>query len=1064
MTKKSLKIFRIALAAMLVVCALFAFAACGSKVSGISVGRNDMPKLTYVEGQELDLSSGKLTVDYGGKTETIPLNSNKVSVTGYDNTKVGKQKITVSYEGKTTEFEITLVARVRAENAQTVYYVGEAFDFTRGRLVIANDDATTFTVSFSDEAVTFTGFDSSTPADAQKVTAVYSKDGKTYGGSFNVSVFTADEANFNKPRKSAYNSHETLSVAGAYITFKHAGSYEKQIAVTDDMVEGVDFSLVTAENSPMEQTATVKYCGKEFTFVVTVTYSEVSALNDILKKYDFKWNEPAIPEITEEVGEKAIECMKLYFDLSLTEREYVDETACEAAARTATAYAYKKWDEAFSALKDTVTINENRLLYVLSSYEAAKSDGAFLSDENSAVNENVAFLTRIAEVFENLTVGGDKIADYLAKVTLYGENREEVAKGVNFIVSLAETLKTVPAEWKDLTAYADNINAARDLIVNGEFNKPEYRDLLAAVSVWREKNDFYDIIYDYYYAQKDTASIDALKNIVLPAKLNEIYNRLFSAIMAYSSITQEQPGGGYATDSTYLVYYFKQAKAARDEALTNGRDFYEELYETATFDGVLVSDKGETLHASFTDLFRFVMTSGYGYYDLAGGTLDDSDLVALWDEYLKIYETSPEDEKMAEAMKSFAEHFANLSAGQQQSFLTSINVYYEGYDKPALDMEVGYSVLTRMLRIYYSENLSDEEFQRLQNLLFAIESYSKSGYNPNAVKDFLKYIDLVSEGYNDHNNETFREIFDSIYQRYLAISYLYDIEGSLVEDYELPEEWKEVFKDVVSAVDEIERQMMLITPEDNTKASDNGYVRLYASYETALRLANKILTEAPEEVKESYYRVPVEFSENVALTLDYAISVQAMRIGVFFYGQINVGSIDLYELIEDDTSFRDFIAASREIVWTEASATETISAEKAAEVMKSFIKLSAAERLIFTQIQEIHGADETEYNAYYYDGLKAIFANAFKDGANVKAAAETLLEAERAFTEYLALKGADEENRDADEFAKATAEAKTAYEKLEAAVSALNASESSTFNGYFAEILEFYRNAAKDVK
>ena len=115
MTKRKLTIVRIALVAVLAMSVLFGLVACGSKVNGISIGRNDMPKLTYVEGQDLDLSAGKLTVDYGGKTETIPLDSDKVSVSGYDKTKAGKQTITVSYEGQTTEFEITIVARVRAE-------------------------------------------------------------------------------------------------------------------------------------------------------------------------------------------------------------------------------------------------------------------------------------------------------------------------------------------------------------------------------------------------------------------------------------------------------------------------------------------------------------------------------------------------------------------------------------------------------------------------------------------------------------------------------------------------------------------------------------------------------------------------------------------------------------------------------------------------------------------------------------------------------------------------------------------------------------------------------------
>lgn len=1064
MTKRGFKFIRIMLAVLFAVCAVAAFAACGGKVSGIYIGRNDLPKLVYVEGQKLDLSSGKLTVDYGGKTETIPLDSDKVSVTGYDDAKFGKQKITVSYAGQTTEFEITLVARVRVENAQTVYYVGEKLDSTRGRLVIANDDATTFTVPFSDSAVTFSELDSSSPADEKKVTATYVKDGKTYVGTFSVSVFLADEATFTKPRKSAYNSHEKLSVAGAYITFKHGGAYEKQIPVTEDMVTGVDFSLVTADNSPMEQTAKVNYCGKEFSFVVTVTYSKVTALISLLKENDFKWSEPTVPSISEETGKKAIECMNLYLDLSATERKFIDAEDSEAAARTAIAYAYKEWEDAFSALKETVVISEKKVLFVLESYAAAKRDGAVLSDENAVVNAEISFLNRMKDVFGSLTVGGVKTEEYLEKVELYSKNKEEIAKGVEFLVSLSETLNVVPTKWKDLSAYAENIDAARDLIVKSDFAKAEYRDVLAMASVWREEKDFYDIIYEYYYSKNDTDSINALKGLVLPARLNDIYNYLISAIMSYSSITQEQEGGGYATDSTFLVYYFKKARETREVALNEGRDFYNALYGEATFDGVLVNDKGESIKASFADLFRFVAVSGYGYYDLVGGSLDNPALVALWDDYLKLYESSPDDEDLSATMRSFVEKFANLSAGEQQSFLLSINVYYDGYEKPALDMEVGYSVLTRMLKVYYSEELSDEEFARLQNLLFAIESYSRSGFDKSAVKDFIKYLSLVSEGYNDFDNERFREAFGAIYERYQKISDLYDSEGELLEDYPIPAEWQEVFDGIVAAIDEMEREMLLIQPEKKGEKSDYGFVRLYSSYETVLRLSRKILSEAPENVKEAYYRVPVAFSENAELTLNYAVSAHSTRIGVFFYAQINYGTAELFEIIKDEPSFREFFAKCRDVVWTNDAETETISAEQVAGIMKEFIRLSDIERLIFTQIQEIHDENDTEYRRYYYDGLNAIFANVFKDSENLKDAAIALSEAERAFTEFMAMSGGNSENEDKDELEKITAAAKTAYEKLETAVSALSSAESSTFNGYFAEILEFYRNAAKDVK
>ena len=67
-------------------------------------------KTEYLEGKEqLDVTGGKLTLTYNnGTTEVIDLAADMVS--GFDNTKVGKQTLTVTYQGKTTTFEVEIIA------------------------------------------------------------------------------------------------------------------------------------------------------------------------------------------------------------------------------------------------------------------------------------------------------------------------------------------------------------------------------------------------------------------------------------------------------------------------------------------------------------------------------------------------------------------------------------------------------------------------------------------------------------------------------------------------------------------------------------------------------------------------------------------------------------------------------------------------------------------------------------------------------------------------------------------------------------------------------------------
>ena len=67
-------------------------------------------KVKYVEGQSLDLTGGKVIVSYNDDTsEKIDLTSDMVS--GYDKDHLGKQTITVTYQGKTATFEVEVIKK-----------------------------------------------------------------------------------------------------------------------------------------------------------------------------------------------------------------------------------------------------------------------------------------------------------------------------------------------------------------------------------------------------------------------------------------------------------------------------------------------------------------------------------------------------------------------------------------------------------------------------------------------------------------------------------------------------------------------------------------------------------------------------------------------------------------------------------------------------------------------------------------------------------------------------------------------------------------------------------------
>jgi len=108
--KKKNKIFKNTLALFLtVLCFCAALSGCAkSKITHISISEVNTPRLIYILGDGLDLSLGALEVTEGKEEKTIPCNDPAVLISGYDQTKLGKQTLTVTYKNKSVQYEITV--------------------------------------------------------------------------------------------------------------------------------------------------------------------------------------------------------------------------------------------------------------------------------------------------------------------------------------------------------------------------------------------------------------------------------------------------------------------------------------------------------------------------------------------------------------------------------------------------------------------------------------------------------------------------------------------------------------------------------------------------------------------------------------------------------------------------------------------------------------------------------------------------------------------------------------------------------------------------------------------
>ena len=210
MNRKFSKLISLLLISTLLLAVLFVMSACGdsNSVSEIYIKKADLPRTEYVEGQELDLSKGKLTAVINGEETKLPLTDENVSVTGYDKDVTGKQSVTVEYAGFTTSFNVTVAERTVAENFETKYFVGSEFNPNKGKIRITLDDAKTVYVNMNDKLVNLVSFDSSV-AGTSTVTLLYSDGINAYYCQFNVTVYEQSNIEFTAPaaKYNEYVSH-----------------------------------------------------------------------------------------------------------------------------------------------------------------------------------------------------------------------------------------------------------------------------------------------------------------------------------------------------------------------------------------------------------------------------------------------------------------------------------------------------------------------------------------------------------------------------------------------------------------------------------------------------------------------------------------------------------------------------------------------------------------------------------------------------------------------------------------------------------------------------------------
>jgi len=1055
---------KVILAFAFLACATFGFTAC--KDDEVTLLKTDLTNVTVYEGQELNLDGGFLHYQIDDDTKKISLASPDVSIFGFDKNTAGKQTVTVQYEGKTITMTVTVLPRVSVEGAQTVYFVGEEFNADKGTVKVVLNDGSTVSVPLNDSKISVEGFDSKAENGALPLTVTYTDGDFSYDCSYNVRIAKA-EVSLKKPSKLAYKSHDTkLDLSGGYLSLTVDGKSEF-VELKEDMVTGFNPAALTVEDlgTPVMQTITVNYKSQTFTFKVEVTYSYVSFVRYYANELaTLDWSGEEAPEITEEQGENALAAIKAYMDLEEEDQALITDNEKKNILLPATVYGFEAWLEEAKAYQNTFVIQDNTVVLICESYETTKADSEKLQDTSAKIYTVGETLARTAKAFEKEEVLDTTVGEYLAAV--YSASALENCKqALEYMVSLYDCLAEIPTEWTatDLEKYAEDFTAALDAIRFSRYKEYESRFVYSLVSKWREKDDYFDLMYTYYYNKADgtvegNEAIEKMKDVALPGKLEDLYTSIVDAIWqtSYMNIQQQR-----VIDSTnFMALYTAAVEYMEEMSELEDGDMYKALYEELKFSGILQKD-GNGIEVTFEELYDFVRTTSGGYIDRLH-TMWESDLYErLWKPYLDIVTNKEEgyfeSEQYGQDVAALFKAFVEARPSEQYSFLDSLNTFYRyTQESPILALEtkdgVAYSTFSMIVANYFNDTLGEEMYPMYQKLVAALEHYVlcfKYEGSYEYFEDNMYDLKAEYDALEDEQKATFDAALGYAYEKYLGYFN--------AEFVELDETWSAKFEELATAYKDTYDAYVLITgggEENAVKVS--AYTLFFSSYKKAQSLANYIVTEAPEAVKNVYYYQSYTIEEDwIKYSMDYWDLAFRSIYAEFMMGirlsTTSGDSVILWDVYnQENYNLDEFLIGAYELLRGFRNQSnggfDDLTLEEVLAIMESYRNLTVSQKIIFSYFDSA--------SSYYHMALKAYFENKLTSSAG-EVAMTQIWEAEKAYFSYVNHVESLEEDEEED--TKYQEEFKKAVETLKQKYTAISEeTERAEFDALLKTVYDYY--------
>lgn len=964
-------------------------------VTEIFIQSSQAPRLTYVQGQELDLSRGVLTVSEDGEQSSIPLNNEAISVTGYDKNTLGRQTLTVTYQGMTTTFEVTVIARILAENYETDYFIGDHFDNSKGRLRIARDDGSTFNVNMNSETVSLKSFDSASAGNAT-VTVEYKEGNVSYDCSFTVTVHKPDEVTLTPPKQTTYASHETeLNLSGGYFTVKAAApsTFSKFVNLTPDMVSGYDPSQATVENlyDPITQVLTITYGGKSFEFSVQITYSAVFLVQDAAKELSsLDWSGEGIPEHSLEQGVMAADALIAYLDLSPADRAFISHDELMAVARPATVYLNTLYNDMAKTFADAFEVTpEGYVNIVGNSYAAIENAVTQLNDPNHEFNVVADILNDVRAEFPEEFLNGT--TPFTSAITSHTEDSiTSISEIFRFMLEIYDVLKVVPDNWSvdTLSTYSTEIKTAVSKILISNYVGSSYNFFYDIISSWRTNDDYFDIIYSYYYYVMENGQTEILANLwnKLPAPgiMNDWYVAYAKALNEAQILEKNGANGAFLYDTSGLIYYYTEAVEQAAAVKASGNQLYLDLFKLLDADLAL-------------DIY--VRRATYGYIFQMGEALGLASVESVWSVYidmLDVYLNQPADTYVTEHGATFEAVYKaleGLTPMEMHSFLSSVNFLYDSSRGETIVLDCsrgGYNTLGALLSIYYGQVLPSEAvYNMFLDILMAMENASLYGIKESAVTDLGTIMTKLDTAYGKlsaSDKAVFDQHFGACYNKYKT---LYNVMKG--QNATIPAGYTDLFNELNNILNSFDQVYTYILSADRTDVERSRVTPLlFALYERAYRVYGELAYSGNEAVVNAL-TVKSYTADGVSYTLaSRFFGARTMFVNLMISSGIDdgTGNAQMTWDIYSNADIQEFMADIAYLMLAEFEG-KTYTGDDLATIMATFRGLTNEQKVSFYRMS---------VNLLYYAAIERTCVETL--GEDAREAVKALLDAEIAYTMY----------------------------------------------------------------